>query len=138
MILLDTNVISAVIRDSADKIVKIWLDLQPPGSIWITSITVFEIELGLRAMPDGRRRNTMMAAFNLMLQTAFAGRIAPFDQDAALLAGRLAARRRQIGRPVGMRDTQIAGIALARRATIATRNTTDFHGLDTPLINPWQ
>jgi predicted nucleic acid-binding protein len=138
VILLDTNVISALMLSPPEMRVAAWLNRQAPEAVWTTSITVFEIEVGLASMPAGRRQHALIERFGLMLRTALGSRVAAFDRPAAEAAARLTAQRRRSGRPVALEDTQIAGIALARRAAIATRNIGDFHGVNTPVINPWQ
>ncbi len=138
MILLDTNVISALMRQDPDPTVIAWLDGQPAESIWTTSITVFEIEYGLALLPEGRRRTLLTDAFGLVLREDLGGRVALLDQPSALAASQLAAMRQKAGRTVEFRDTLIAGIAQARRAAIATRNSVHFQELDTPVISPWQ
>ena len=137
MIILDTNVLSALMRQEPDPPVLRWLDLQVPQSIWITSVTLFESRLGLALVPDGRRRRALESAFARLLEVDLENRVLPFDSDAALQAATLAAERQRTGRPVDIRDTQIAGIAQARRATLATRNLRHFEGLTTPVISPW-
>lgn len=137
MIILDTNVLSALMRPDPDLPVLQWLDLQAPQSIWITSITLFESRLGLALVPDGRRRRALESAFARLLEEDIENRVLPFDSDAALQAATLAAERQRTGRPVDIRDTQIAGIAQARRATLATRNLRHFEGLTIPVLNPW-
>lgn len=122
MINLDTNVLSALMRQEPDLAVLSWLDMQAPQSIWITSITLFESRLGLALMPDGRRRKAVESAFARWLDEDLENRVLPFDSEAAVQAADLAAQRQRIGRPVNIRDVQIAGIAQARRATLATRN----------------
>ena len=138
MILLDTNVLSALMRDPPDPAVVRWLDQQPAESIWTTSITVFEVRMGLALLPDGRRQRTLQALFELLLAEDLQHRVLDFDSAAAARAAELAARRQRAGRPVDMRDTQIAGIALARHAAVATRNVRHFGDLDVPVIDPWQ
>lgn len=138
MILLDTNVLSALMRRDADPAVVAWLDGQPPESIWTTAITLFEVRFGLDLLADGRRRRRLEAAFAKALQEDFEGRVLSFDPAAAVAATALAARRRRAGRPVEIRDVQIAGIAAARKATLATRNTRHFDGLGVALVNPWR
>ena len=137
MIILDTNVLSALMHQEPDPPVLRWLDLQAPQSIWITSITVFESRLGLALLPDGRRRKALESAFARLLDEDLENRVLPFDSEAAVQAAALAAERQKIGRPVDIRDTQIAGIAQARRATLATRNLRHFEGLTVPVISPW-
>jgi predicted nucleic acid-binding protein len=137
MIILDTNVLSALMRTSADATVVTWLDRQPSDSIWLTSITVFEARFGLALLPRGRRRTSLERAFARVLAEDLANRILDVDAEAAGAAADLAAARRRAGRVVDLRDTLIAGIALARRATVATRNVRHFDGLDVPVVNPW-
>lgn len=137
MILLDTNVLSALMRMRPDEVVVGWLDGQPSESIWTTAVTVFEIRFGLELLSGGRRRKALEAAFETMLRDDLGGRVAAFDSAAADEAAKLAARRQRRGRPVDLRDTQIAGIALARRAALATGNVRHFDGLDVNVVNPW-
>jgi predicted nucleic acid-binding protein len=137
VIILDTNVLSALMRSDPDPPVLRWLDLQAAQSVWITSITLFEIRLGLALLPAGRRRKALEAACEQLLEEDLENRVLPFDSMAALQAAVLAAARQQAGRPVDIRDTQIAGIAQARRATLATRNVRHFEGLSVPVVNPW-
>ena len=137
MIILDTNVLSALMRTAPDAAVLAWLDRQPAESIWITSITVFEARLGLALLPRGRRRRALEQAFDTLLEADLENRVLDFDRDAATTAAALAAARQKAGRPADMRDTQIAGIALARRAALATRNTRHFADLDIPVVDPW-
>ncbi len=137
MIILDTNVLSALMRTSPEAMVVAWLDRQPADSVWLASITVFEARFGLALLPKGRRRSGLERAFERVLTEDLANRVLDFDVPAAAAASHLAAERQKAGRTVDMRDTLIAGIAVARRATIATRNTKHFAGLDVPVINPW-
>ena len=137
MIILDTNVLSALMRSAPDPEVVIWLDRQAPESLWLTSITVFEARLGLALLPAGRRRRALERAFALLLEEDLENRVLDFDLAAATAAAELGAARQQAGRPVDMRDTQIAGIAIARRATLATRNVRHFADLAVPVIDPW-
>jgi len=138
LILLDTNVLSALMRRAPERAVVDWLDRQPADSIWITSITLFEVRLGLALLPAGRKRKALQDAFARLLEEDLQNRVLDFDAAAATEAAALAATRQRTGRPVDLRDTQIAGIALARRATLATRNVRHFADLDVPLIDPWQ
>ena len=137
MIVLDTNVLSALMRTKPETVVVTWLDRQPADSVWLSSITVFETRFGLALLPKGRRRNGLERAFDRVLTEELANRVLDFDSMAAAAAAQLAADRQESGRAVDLRDTLIAGIALARRATIATRNTRHFEGLDVPVVNPW-
>ncbi len=137
MIILDTNVISALMQREPEMRVLAWLDRQPARSIWITTITLFESRLGLALLPKGKRRLALEEAFDRVLQEDIERRVLPFDAAAAEQAASLAAARQRAGRPVDMRDTQIAGIALACRATVATRNLRHFEGSDVAVIDPW-
>jgi toxin FitB len=137
MILLDTNVLSAVASPKAERRIAEWLDKQPRTSIWTSSITVFELRYGLAIMPLGKRRTLVSELMEELLATKIGGRIAVFDENAARHAGDLMALRQKAGRPVELRDTMIAGIALATNATLVTRNVSDFSDLKVPVINPW-
>lgn len=137
MIVLDTNVVSALMRAEPDPVVVAWLDGLPPESLWTTSITVFEIRLGLEVLPTGRRRRQLEEAFAKTLEEDFENRVLPFDQAAAQAAGRIAAERRSAGRTVEIRDVQIAGVVNVRKATLATRNTRHFEGCGLVLVDPW-
>jgi hypothetical protein len=138
MIVLDTNVISALMRKEPEKPVVRWLDAQPAASVWITSITVMEIRFGLLSMPHGRRQDALLKSFELMLKNMLEARIASFDADAGIHAAELVSQRKRAGRPSEVRDTMVAGIVLANRATLATRNTQHFHDLPLTVINPWE
>jgi toxin FitB len=137
VIILDTNVLSALMRTIPDAAVLHWLDRRPAASVWITSITLFETRFGLALLPAGRRRQVLEAAFDDLLREDLENRILDFDSAAATAAASLAAARQKSGRPVDMRDTQIAGIVLARRATLATRNIRHFVDLKISIIDPW-
>lgn len=137
MIILDTNVLSALMRTVPEAAVVAWLDRQPAASIWITSITVFEARFGIAQLPRGRRRQALDAALDRLVDDDLDRRVLDFDRAAAAQAAALAAARRSAGRTVDIRDTLIAGIALARQATLATRNLKHFHGLNVPVVDPW-
>lgn len=137
MILLDTNVLSAVMRDPPDSAVVRWLDAQAPDQVWTTVVSVFEVRFGLARMDESRKRRTLEAAFTDMLRKDLSGRIALLDRASAEAAGLLAARRAVSGRTVDLRDTLIGGIALARRAAVATRNVRHFEDLETGVLDPW-
>lgn len=137
MIVLDTNVISALMQREPDPAVLGWLDSVPAESVWTTSVTVFEVRMGLEILAKGRRRSQLEAAFAQALAEDFEGRVLPFDQSAADAAGRIAAERRGVGRSVEIRDVQIAGIVKARKAALATRNVRHFEGCGLTVVNPW-
>ena len=136
MIILDTNVLSELMLRAPDERVLAWLDQQPRSSIWTTSVTVFEVRFGLESMPVGKRRTVLIQDFEKML-LSIDRRVAPFDTEAAERSSVLMASRKLQGRPREDRDTMIAGIVLARHATLATRNVSHFDDLSAPLVNPW-
>ncbi len=138
MIVLDTNVISAVMQRDPDPIILAWLDTLPPESVWTTSITVFEIRFGIELLARGRRRKQLELAFSDALRDDFAGRVLAFDEPAAHAAGKIAALVRQAGRPGEIRDLEISGIVLAHKASLATRNTRHFEPTGVDLIDPWR
>jgi predicted nucleic acid-binding protein len=137
MIILDTNVLSALMQKLPDSQVIEWLDEQPMESVWLTAITLFEARFGLALLPKGRRRQALEDAFDQLLADDLEGRVLDFDAPAAVAAANLAASRQRAGRPVDMRDTQIAGIAVSRKAKLATRNVRHFADLEVEVINPW-
>jgi len=136
MIILDSNVMSELMRARPQKNVAAWLDRQPRTSIWTTSVTVFEARFGWQIMPKGKRRTSLIQVFEEVL-AAMGHRVLPFDVAAAQQASDLMAVRHRNGRPREWRDTMIAGIVLAQHATLATRNTAHFDDLPVPLVNPW-
>jgi toxin FitB len=137
VILLDTNVVSALMRREQDDAVVSWLDSQPAESIWTTSVTVFEVRMGLELLVESHRRQQLEAAFTQLVEQDLQKRILTFDVAAANAAGTIAAVQRRAGRTVEIRDVQIAGIAAARKATVATRNIRHFEGLGLDLVDPW-
>jgi predicted nucleic acid-binding protein len=137
VIVLDTNVLSALMRTSPEAAVVAWLDRQPADAVWITSITLFEARFGLALLARGRKRRALEAAFSRIVAEDLDGRVLDLDGPAAAAAAELAARRQNAGRPVDVRDTLLAGIAIARRATLATRNLRHFSDLPVPVVDPW-
>jgi predicted nucleic acid-binding protein len=137
MIVLDTDVLSALMRRRPAPVAAAWVDEQPSESVWTTAISVFEIRFGLALLPPGRRRRQLEEAFAGALADDLEGRVIPFDHDAAREAAARAAERRAAGKPVDFRDIEIAGVVAARRATLATRNVRHFQGLGIPLVDPW-
>ena len=135
MIILDTNVLSALMRSTPDAAVVAWLDRQAAESVWTTSVTVFEVRFGLALLPAGRR--ALALAFERLIEEDLDRRVLDFDDAAAAEAARLAAARQRAGHPVDLRDTLIAGIALARRAAIATRNVRHFADAKMTVVDPW-
>ena len=138
MVLVDTNVLSAMMRVAVEPSVQRWFDPQLPESVWTTTITIFEIHFGLALLAPGRRRDRLYEAFDRAIDEILGGRVLPFDRTAAERAAAIAARRRLSGQTVEIRDVQIAGIAAARKATLATRNIRHFENLGIILVDPWQ
>jgi len=138
MILLDTNVLSELMRDVPAFAVVRWLDRQPRDSVWTTAINVFESRSGLLGMPDGKRRTLLIRIFDHILFETIRGRVANFDQAAAEQAAGLEVAALKAGRPRESRDTMIAGIVLANHATLATRNVKHFEHIAKWVVNPWE
>jgi predicted nucleic acid-binding protein len=138
MILLDTNVLSALMLLRPETKVAEWLDRQPHASIWTTSVTVFEIRSGLQTMPPGKHRAQRAAALECLLSDTIEHRVAVFDSAAAECAAEVFAERQKRGRPGELRDTMIAGIVLATHATLATRNVRHFEDIAASVVNPWE
>jgi predicted nucleic acid-binding protein len=137
MIVLDTNVVSALMQAAPDGTVVAWLDHYPLDAVCLTSINVFEIRSGLEILAEGRRRRQLEAAFARLQDEKLQGRVLPFDRNSAEAAAAFWARLRSVGRPVEFRDAQIAGIVAANDATLATSNVRDFQDLAIELANPW-
>lgn len=137
MIVLDTNVVSVMMRPEAALQVLDWLDTQPVESLWTTAVTLFEVRYGLSVLPEGRRRRALETNFGRILKEGLENRVFDFDASAALAAGDLMAAMKTQGRGIELRDLQIAGIVLSRRATLATRNVKHFAHAGVELVNPW-
>lgn len=135
MIILDTNVISELMKPAPNLRVRHWLLSQDDTPLSTTAITIAEIEFGLRRLPGGRRRDELSALFE---NFADALAILPLDDRAAREAGRLRALREGAGLPSHPSDMLIAGIAAVAEAALATRNTKDFAGLPLRLVDPWK
>jgi predicted nucleic acid-binding protein len=136
MIILDTNVLSALMRNVPDVQVVAWLDRQPRASIWTTAVTVLEVHLGLEVMATGKRKSVLSEEFDRLLNQ-IDHRVAAFDEEAGRQAANLAAARRTKGRVIELRDTMIAGIVLAHHASLATRNVAHFSDISATIVNPW-
>jgi predicted nucleic acid-binding protein len=135
--ILDTNVISEPMQPSPSATVLDWWARQQSSALFITTVTVAEILYGIELLPQGKRRAALLAGAERMFDKVLAGRILPFDEDAARAFPEIAVRRRSQGRPLGALDAQIAAIARSRDAILATRNTADFEGCGVRLVNPW-
>jgi len=135
--LLDTNVLSELLRAQPDAAVLAWFARQPPDSLFVSAVTQAEMLLGARLLPAGKRRTQLQQALDGLFGEDFAGRLLPFDGAAAVVYAEVVEARRSTGRPISQFDAQIAAIALSHRATLATRNVSDFEGVGLSLSNPW-
>ena len=138
MIILDTNVVSELLRPAPSPAVEAWLAAQDGATVFFTAIGEAELRLGVATLPAGRRRTSLAEAIDAVLEEDFRGRILPFDTTAAQAYAAIAATRRAAGRPISQFDCQIAAIAHIRQAVLATRNTADYEGCGIEVINPWQ
>ncbi len=138
MILLDTNVLSELMRPSPEPKVLQWLDSHPAMDVWISAVTVAEIRLGVALLPDGKRRALLSDLAERMFREDFSERCLPFDFSAAGEYASIVATRTRLGSPISVEDAQIAAIARGGGLALATRNTKDFSGIDgLVLVNPW-
>jgi hypothetical protein len=137
VIVLDTNVLSELMRPEPNPIVITWLNNQSATELTITAVTVAEILYGIERLPDGNRKRTLADATATVLEEDFSGRILPFDAEAAVYYARHVADSEKNGQTVHQADAQIAAICLQRNAVLATRNVRDFEPLHVKLVNPW-
>ena len=134
-ILLDTNVISELTRDEPDA--RVVSFLRRHQELWVSSIVLHELEFGLRLLPRGRRREELQSVVG-ELMTEYEDRILPLDRREAEAAAALRVRAQRSGRALHLGDALIAGTAKAHDLAVATRNVTDFDGLDVDVTNPWE
>lgn len=137
MILVDTNVISEMMKSHPDPAVVRWFDQQQVMQLFITSITIAEISYGINILPQGARRIALEKAFVSAISEAFTNRILIFDEFAAHLYGKIMAHRKMLGQPLGIPDGQIAAIARVHGALLVTRNVRDFTNCELQLFNPF-
>lgn len=139
MTILDTNVISEIMQpEPSPRVIGWWSNQDASGELFFTTtINVAEILYGIALLAKGKRHDKLLAEAEAMFAEDFAGRILPFDEQAARAFAEVAAGRRSRGRPIAEFDAQIAAIARSRRAALATRNTADFEGCGVHLVNPW-
>ncbi len=137
MIILDTNVVSELMLPRPEVSVAQWVDRQAIASLWITTVAEMEIRYGILSLGPGRRRDALASAFERFISEVIADRVAVFDVAAARAAAELMAARKRRGRPGEIRDTMIAGIALASNAIVATRNVAHFADTDVHVVDPW-
>ena len=137
MLVLDTNVVSELMRDNPQQEVVAWLDYQSASSLFVTAVTEAEIRAGIALLPTGERRRGLASAAERAFRVLFADRILPFDSEAAREYAVIASSRRAAGRPISQSDCQIAAIARSAGATVATRDTGGFEGCGIDVVNPW-
>ena len=137
MIVLDTNVVSEMMKAAPDESVSGWIAEQAEGSLYITSITQAEILYGIQRLGAGKRRAALEAAVEAMFSEDFAGRVLSFGTDAARAYARIAFQRQHAGKPISQFDAQIAAITFVARATLATRDLAGYEGCGIKLLNPW-
>ncbi len=137
MIVLDTNVLSEVLRPAPSSVVLRWLLDQEPASVFTTAITQAEVLYGVEILPAGKRRTGLNGGMEKLFSGEFRDRILPFDERAAPIYAKIVADRRAMGKPVSQFDAMIAAISRTHRATIATRDVADFAHCGVRLINPW-
>jgi toxin FitB len=137
MIILDTNVVSELLRPAPSPAVEAWLAAQDGATVFFTAIGEAELRLGVAILPTRRRHTTLAEAIDAMLEEDFRDRILPFDTAAAQAYAAIAATRRAAGRPISQFDCQIAAIAHIRQAVLATRNTADYEDCGIEVIDPW-
>jgi toxin FitB len=138
VIILDTNVISELMRPVPHAAVLSWVDSLPAGEAAITAITASELLYGVRRMPDGHRRTDLSNAVRAIIDVDFQGRVESFDVLAADQYAAVVTARERVGRPISTPDAQIAAICRVLSATLATRNILDFTDIDVDLIDPWK
>ena len=137
MIVLDTNVVSELLRPSPDPVVETWVASRPMTGFYFSAIGESELRYGIAILPEGRRRDALLSEIEAILQEDFDERILPFDSGAARAFATIAAPRRTAGRTASLPDCQIAAIARSRNMAVATRNTRDFNDMGIELLNPW-
>lgn len=135
--LLDTNLLSELLRAAPEPAVLGWFAAQPAETLFVSAVTQAEMMLGARLLPAGKRRSSLAAALLAMFDEDFAGRIMPFDSSAVPRYVEIVSSRRAVGRPISQFDAQIAAIAKQCGARIATRNVSDFEGCGVVIVNPW-
>ena len=138
MIVLDTNVLSELLRPTPEAHVLAWLERQPPASVFTSAVTQGEVLYRIRLLPDGKRRGRLWDAAVTIFNEDFAGRVLSFDSDAAVAYAEISAARRAAGRPISQFDATIAAIARSHGANLATRNAKDFEGCGIEIVNPWR
>jgi toxin FitB len=138
MIIVDTNIISELMRLEPAASVVDWFNTAKPEMLWTSTIVTMEVRFGLESMPVGKRRSVLTSAFEDMVELLFAERILDFDETASRITASMMARRKQSGITIDLRDSMIAGMALSRRAVLATRNVKHFADVAIQIVNPFE
>lgn len=138
MILIDTNVISELMRPEPSSIVLAWFGRQAAADLYLSAVVEAELRRGAAALPVGKRRDRLIAEIDAMVSEDFAGRVLPFDSAAAVAFAAVFVERQAAGRPISFPDCQIAATARAHGAVMATRNVADFEGCGIDVMDPWQ
>jgi predicted nucleic acid-binding protein len=138
MIVLDTNVVSEPMKRNGNPAVVDWLDRQVAETLYLTSVSLAELLVGVQMLPDGRRRDGIDGALKELLAELFGSRILPFDERAAIAYAALVTRARAAGHAISLADGQIAAIALANGFAVATRDAAPFLAAGAPVIDPWR
>ena len=137
MVVIDTNVVSELMRPAPEPAVLAWFSRQDSADLYLSAVSEAELRAGAAILPAGRRRDRLAAEVDAVVREDFAGRVLPFDSAAARAYAAIAASRRSMGRPILEADCQIAAIARARNAAVATRNGADFEHCGIAVIDPW-
>ncbi|MEO1405624.1 MAG: type II toxin-antitoxin system VapC family toxin [Pseudomonadota bacterium] len=137
MIVLDTNVISELMRPGPDDAVFRWIDAQPRETLFTTTIVQAEIFYGIACLPEGRRKDTLADQAKAIFEEDLKGRVLPLTQAAAIAYAKVAADRRSAGKPIGQFDALIAAVAYTNEATVATRDLDGFKGCGVDIVDPW-
>ena len=137
VVVIDTNVVSELMRLTPEPAVMTWFSAQDSAELYLTAVSEAELRAGAAVLPAGRRRERLAAEVDAVVREDFAGRVLPFDSAAARAYAAIAASRRSMGRPILEADCQIAAIARARDAAVATRNGADFEHCGIAVIDPW-
>jgi predicted nucleic acid-binding protein len=138
VIVLDTNVVSEPTKPNGHPAVRAWLDHQVAETLYLTTISLSELLLGIEILPDGKRKEGLSSGLHELMKRLFGSRILPFDQDAARAYASLVAKARAVGQPISVADGQIAAIAIQHGFTVATRDVGPFAAAGVPVINPWE
>jgi predicted nucleic acid-binding protein len=138
VIILDTNIVSALMQSERNAELEQWLNRQPSDIFWVTAVSYFELRAGIERLATGRRRQQLEEALARVIEVRIRNEILPLDESAARAAAAIAAARERVGRPIDFRDTLIAGIVVANRAELATRNVRHFQDLEVTVVNPFE